>query len=77
MGVPRGTTDRVTRGIHTVQTDEMAVVQTNRWKYGPIRMRHVSCTDDEVAIQSAVRTNLNATRVSTEVTVQLSWKYER
>ena len=64
--VPRGTTDRVTRGIHTVRTDDVAVVQTNRWQYGPIMMRHMSCTDDEVAIQSVVWTNQDATRVMYE-----------
>ena len=68
---------RVTHRIHTVQTDDMVVVWTDRWQYGPIRMQHVSCTDDEVAIQSAVWTNPNATHVSTEVTAQLSWLYGR
>ena len=73
MGVPHGTIDRVTHGIHTVRMDDVAVVQTYRWKYSPIKMQHVSCTKNEVAIQSAVRTNLNVTRVNTEVTAQLSW----
>ena len=63
MGVPRGTTGKMTCGIRTVRTDDVAVVQTYMWQYGPIRMRHVSCTDNEVAIQSAVQTNQDATRV--------------
>ena len=68
MGVPHGTTGRVTCGIHIEQMDDMEVVRIDMWQYGPIRMRHVSCMDDEVAIQSAVRTNPNVKRVSTEVT---------
>ena len=63
MWVPHGTTDRVTRGIRTVQTDDMTVVRTYMWLYDPNRMRHVSCTDDEVEIQSAVQTNHDATHV--------------
>ena len=42
MGVPRGTTGRVTRGIDTVGKDDVAVVQAYMWQYSPIKMRHVS-----------------------------------
>ena len=64
----------MTHVIHTVRMEDVEVVRTDRWQYGPIRMRHVSCTDDEVEIQSVVWTNPNATCVSTEVTAQLSWQ---